>query len=501
MRSARIALTTAALSALVAASAGMPLPASAATGTVVMSLNSTRDPQYPVGQSRFSDTGTVMTDGTGGFIASAGTWNVHIAPPQGQVIHPGVYPNVTGSTTTQYALADISVGSYDTGFGGVLDVLDWAAGSNGVPTRFDIVFRTPTGQSAQGYFGELRMGEEAAGTVALAARHLEWSPTPVGATPITAVEWLHNRSSKAVTVGAAALSGDAAQDFAITQNGCSGRSLAAGARCSLLVGFSPKKAGPRIAALSVPVGGAASTVSLAGAAPLGTNRLTTSGGDELDKGTTNTWAQGGTTFLYSYKNGCGYTVGDLSPYGLGDDSRRFEVAVGPRDTPPGPGTYAVSSDCGKRGTKPLLISESGYTLTADGSATVHHLDVDAYDVLTAVDVSFTLQGLKGTMTGRLQYQARFDYSAPKAPTGVVASGTGVRWAASASSDAVASIARLVPASAPLGTLTPTSGYPVSAGTGTSATVALPRSGTAYRLVVFAVDAAGNVSAPASVAIG
>lgn len=507
-RSTRIALAALAVGALSLTSLPITAATAATTGApLIASLSTTRDPAYSQNQPRFGDTGMVQTDGQGGFIAYSSGWNMTIAPPDGQVLHPGVYSDVdSGARTSQHAYADIAVGSFDLGFSGTIDVLDWTADSRGVPTRFDVVFRDPGLGSANGEFGELRMGEDT-DAMHLAATHLEWSPTPVASVPITALEWLHNTSSAAVRVGTAALGGDAKADWTLTADGCSGRTLGAGARCSMTVGFSPKQGGPRVAALSIPIGSSVRTVSLSGDAPLGTTRLTTSGQDFIDQGTTHVWADGGFTQLGTWKGGCGEWFGNIESYGKDDGTNdfMFELA-GPDAGPVTVGTHQTGDCDYGSGTSTLIPTGLGHGFSDSvGTETVHRYDVAADGSPTVVDVTFSVHDEfdpTHPMTGTLLYRFRSDTTAPAAPTAVRVATSGsarvITWTRSSSADAVKSIARLVEGSG--SGATATSGLPIAAGTGTTATLPALRAGRAYTVVVFAVDASGNTSAAGHLAV-
>jgi hypothetical protein len=102
------------------------------------------------------------------------------------------------------------------------------------------------------------------------------------------------------------------------------------------------------------------------------------------------------------------------------------------------------------------------------------------------------------MTAHLLWQYRSHTTPPKAPTGLGISGSSVHWTKSASRDAVESIARLVPGTGQ--DATPTTGYALSGGSATSATLPILTPGESYTIEVFAVDATGNVSAAVKQAV-
>jgi len=71
------------------------------------------------------------------------------------------------------------------------------------------------------------------------------------------------------TSSTASITGAAASDFALTTNGCAGRSLSAGASCTLTIAFSPGQPGARTAIVTVSgTGGASATIRLSGTGQL-----------------------------------------------------------------------------------------------------------------------------------------------------------------------------------------------------------------------------------------
>ena len=473
----------------------------------IVALTATGLPGYPDTQPRFGDVGTFSMFGAyyaNGFqLADPGptredTWWIQFAPPAGQSFHRGHYPVVDSNQTPGQAFGDIIVGSDELGFHGDIDVLDWVPGPNNLPSRFDIVFRD--GESVangQGYFGEVRLGEPNEGAVHLGLRHIEWPSTAVGSTRITATEWLHNTSAGAVSIGSPQLTGVNAGDWRVTSDSCPAQ-LAAGATCSMVLGYSPKAGGPRVAALVVPVGGRRQTVSLTGEAPLGTSSLTYSGTDWVSGGMTNSFPNGKYVMEAKLTPSGIFAWTESTPYvdwydptvwmdapGGGPLALGTHTTVGatPRsDTQYGESTWGLGRGCGSYA----------------GSMTVHAFTLDASGVPSMANIDYTErcveeQDPSKVMTAHLLWQYRSDTTPPKTPTGIGISGSTVHWIKSASSDAVESIARLVPGDGQ--DATPTSGYPLSAGSATSATLPRLTAGETYTVEVFAVDSTGNVSSP------
>jgi hypothetical protein len=129
--------------------------------------------------------------------------------------------------------------------------------------------------------------------------------------------------------------------------------------------------------------------------------------------------------------------------------------------------------------------------------TVHAFTVDATGAPAMANIDYTQRCVEEdpskVMTARLLWQYRSDTTPPLPPTGIGISGASVRWTKSASGDAVESIARLVAGTGQ--DATPTTGYALSSGSATSATLPALTHGETYTIEVFAVDATGNVSRP------
>ncbi|PYY32267.1 hypothetical protein DEI89_13655 [Curtobacterium sp. MCBD17_030] len=147
------------------------------------------------------------------------------------------------------------------------------------------------------------------------------------------------------------------------------------------------------------------------------------------------------------------------------------------------------------------VNSSGCNTT--GTETVKQfLNDPATGLPDTVDMSFTQYCFdKIPQTGTLKWQARSDVTAPAAPTAAKVSATTPRkvtWKASASKDAKSVVARLVQGTG--AGATAQSGTPLTV-SGTTATVPSVPSGQQYTVLLFSVDAAGNVSKPATVRFG
>lgn len=98
---------------------------------------------------------------------------------------------------------------------------------------------------------EIRYGVDADLALTMAAPMAAGPLTTHGGTPVTQTVTLGNRGPLPVRVGPATVAGDAAADWAVAANACTGTSLAAGETCSLTVRFATATGGARNARLEV----------------------------------------------------------------------------------------------------------------------------------------------------------------------------------------------------------------------------------------------------------
>lgn len=441
---------------------------------------------------------------SGSSLSGGSGYSFSITPPPGGSLQPGdqlimMLPNGTPDPS------QTTVNMQYNGFGadaeqGELNIRDLAWDATGRITRFDISFTQLPGTGPYGFSAEMRMGENEGTSVDLGARALEWLETPVGFPVQTQTEWLHNVGSSAVAIGATSVSGGASADYSVRTDSCSGRTLAAGAQCSIGVGFSPTGPGPRAASLNLHVGGTVQQVSLAGQGSLGTSSITTSGSDELDLGTTHSLVAGSS---YAIAARPGYHWQTMSP--SGDDSTQTTVDISTEDgrEPLAVGVHPTVSYTASAGTGAYgeTTAVNGYSCGWNtGSMDVKAFAVDAYDYPTLANITYTQTCGNETkpMTGVLLWHWRSDITPPAAPTAVAVSTTSPRtasWHPSASTDVARTIARLVEGSG--AAATPASGYPLSDGSATSAMLPALQNNERYTVVVFAVDTSGNTSAAGS----
>jgi hypothetical protein len=425
---------------------------------------------------------------------------VTITPPAGQDLHVGHYQS-SRSGTGAPAEVVITRGSGSWTTEGVFDVLDIAANADGTLTRVDIVFQTDFPDAGRAYFGQVRLGQPGT-ALTPSATHLTFPQVPVRSARVWAQESFHNTSGAPMTLGAVGLSGWSPTDWATAGDTCSGTTLAPDASCTVRVGFSPLGAGPRTAVLSVPAGGATVTTSLAGTAPIGTTRITSTGTDSVHRGATFTddEADHRTRIEQQYSaEGRWWFGADQVESGvsgahlLGLSVPGNTLALGKH----------VLTDFGD-------FQRNGLSLGANGlscgsvSGTENVLDVARRPdgTLLRAHIRFTTVCGDGSggATAELQWRDRADVTAPARPAALTVSGAPrtVRWTRSASSDARTTVVRLVAGDGAGATVT--SGLPVAmAATGTAAMPTVV-TGEQYTLMAWPVDRTGNVGTPRTLAV-
>ncbi|GAB2586648.1 hypothetical protein GCM10009593_27110 [Microlunatus antarcticus] len=406
-------------------------------------------------------------------------------------LHVGVFANIQPSPDTGDPTIDDFTDRAFEPLHGEFDVLDLATDSDGHFTRFDIVFITSTTFAPNTVFGEVRLNEDAPSTVVSpSATALRWPLVRRHSDPLWAVETLTNTSTSKVKLGKADLTRGATSDYRIRKDRCSHHTLAPGASCTLQVGFSPTHGGPRDAVLEVPTGTQAVTMSLAGAAAIGTTKLTVTGSYAPHDKKKTTYRDISVDSDYDRTSSTtGYRFSGIVQ--TGNQPHGFEIEVGgPR--PFTSGTYSTHEDVTPQ--EPYVF---GFLLdyrcyNQAGTITIHDFQTDARNVPTEADIDIVQHCDHVTLKGRLQWQDRDDTRAPSKPTKLRITGGKARWTHSSSKDYAATVVRVVPGT---GTdATPLNGYPVSSSRATSAALPTLTKGQSYTLLAYSLDETGNASA-------
>jgi hypothetical protein len=141
----------------------------------------------------------------------------------------------------------------------------FAANKGGMGTLFNGHFTTAEIADLAAFIGNPTV--TAAPAAAVNPASLSFAATTIGQSASPLATTLSNTGNAALTVGTLSLSGAAAGDYAISGGTCAnGASLAAGASCTVQIGFKPAAAGARSASLVIAhnATGGSSTVALSG---------------------------------------------------------------------------------------------------------------------------------------------------------------------------------------------------------------------------------------------
>ena len=141
----------------------------------------------------------------------------------------------------------------------------FAANKGGMGTLFNGKFTTAEIADLAAFIGNPTV--TAAPAAAVNPASLSFAATTIGQSASPLATTLSNTGNAALTVGTLSLSGAAAGDYAISGGTCAnGTSLAAGASCTVQIGFKPSAAGARGASLVIAhnATGGSSTVALSG---------------------------------------------------------------------------------------------------------------------------------------------------------------------------------------------------------------------------------------------
>jgi hypothetical protein len=492
--------------AVIAAPVATAVPADPAA-TLVASITSTFDPATPGGKQGSwyagnSSTGApilttahLRVGAVGG--PAANGFSLDLYPPAGQVLHAGYYAGVQTGWGGQSGHANVafSYGRAIENYQGDVEIRDFAATADGTVTRFALLFHLRTEAVADNLFGEIRLGEPEPSGHVLSARAVDWPRLPVGSPPAWSTEWLHNTSDHREGVGQAAFAGGSTGDFRLANDTCSGTSLAAGNSCSVRIGFTPRRAGPRGSILTFPIDGQLDTVQLTGSAPAGSSSLVTFGPDYIDSNQRWRYVDGPDQISAGFHSGF-LGFGESRIYDPGFDSEVMWLTV-PRGHTFTLGTHLTRSandlnryglsvyghgrGCGsysgKIDIKQLLLASDGNPIRADITFT------QICDEAPAVH-----------MTGELRWRLAPDITPPPPITQLrVTSTRTVTWTAPRVADFSYTRVRVT-----TGAVDPravaAAGYLVYIGPGQTARLPALTPGLRYILSARTVDTTGNLSA-------
>lgn len=410
-------------------------------------------------------------------------------------LHTGVYPDVQPQADTGTLSFDVYGDRDFEPFHGEFDVLDLATDADGNFTRLDIVFITSTLDYENTAFGEVRLNEPGSSSaLSPSALALRWPTMPRDLARTYAVETLTNTSGSALRLGTAKIRDGSTDDFHLRKDRCSHRTLTVGASCTLEVGFSATRGGPRNAILDIPAGPSHLTVSLAGTGRIGTTKITASG-SAVRGGKTTVWKK---IFIYPEYERAKPNLSYVWEAGVDTQGRSHHI----RTTLYGPQPLATGNHPVNTG-EPYSFNTLFDSHCGDqhdyqhGTIDIKKFRTDNTNIPVDAKINFDEDCGTKNYHGQLQWQDRDDTTPPTTPSNLRIVNGKARWKNSPARDYASTVARVLPGAGSDGL--PVNGYPVSSGRATSA--ALPRlaNGHNYTLLVWSVDKTGNVSAPATLA--
>lgn len=475
---------TSMVGAVLAGLGAQPAQAAPITSGVIQIIS----PSYGTkGATEFSDGADVQVvtaDTTRGVVARSAVINGHspsfeLTPPEGKPLTTGTY-RLVGEQTYVRAVPEVKINSEFQS--GVLDIIDIQSDpTNGTITRLDAVIDG---------VGEFRFGEDEPGSVVLGLRTVVFPKTFIDLPKISRKQTVHNTGTQSVTLGAPVISGLSKQSFSVSANSC-GTTLAAGATCTYSIDFRPVVKGPAAATLAMRTGSATQVVSLAGSSYLGTTKMSTSGKDLVNKGTT-TRAVSSSSRMYALPLHSGWDFFANTRKGNDNIMGVFLDAPGTGAIPVG--SRPTTGDLGNGHS--VRVTAHSYTCDTKGTENIKQFTLDPVSGLPdAVDATFSQRCVgPAVQTSSLQWQARADAKAPSPVSELTLSATAPRqatWKASPSKDLSYVIARLVQGNG--AGATPSTGRTLAVNGGTSAVLPAVPAGQQYSVVLFAVDTSGNVS--------
>jgi hypothetical protein len=360
------------------------------------------------GYARTDELSIAMGGGTGNR-----PFDLDLRAPTGEPFHTGKYYGDDVDGVRGYGtLGEGSYGCPNLRF----TILDIASSGTAI-TRLDVRFQTTCNYTSNDnavIFGELQLGEpSAAPNVVTGARSFSWPHIPVGTrSPALLPLWFRNTGTTALAVGAATWSGANSSDFPVVSNGCSGKTLASHASCSVVLAFAPRAAGTRSATLTVPIGGRNIPTVVAGTGPAGRTllRINSQPGD---------WVGGGRSYLMTDAQ----TRMQVDTQGPGSFSATTQNATAAwwiliEDRTGGPltvGTHQATDS--PYGFRFLVTGEGRGCASSTGTVTIKQVSFDADHAPTAFDATFTQtcnDSPGGSLTGEIAYRAT---TTPVAATG------------------------------------------------------------------------------------
>jgi hypothetical protein len=280
------------------------------------------------------------------------------AAAPGQPFGPGVYTGATGSPGSAPGHPAFTLSNKHficTSGRSIFEVKEFATNPDGTLRTAWIVFELRCGDGVPSTFGEVRLGDSvAAGDARSSPRVMRFPTTDAGVVD-RSYPFTFTATGPSV-LGPALTSGDGADQFAITDDGCAGRVLAAGATCQVQVAHRPTEPGTATAALSIPVPGQATAQSTLQAHAHGGVTRFTLRGNPHQHGDVDRFVE------YTPANGRFYIDGDLDTPALwavgheywGSGNYMRAMMVGPQFQTVRAGDYPGAREMGTETGAPVL---------------------------------------------------------------------------------------------------------------------------------------------------
>ncbi len=506
---------------LVPGAASISAASASASGNIVITAFS--DPGSYIGNgvpqefdatnASFSGTATptgLSLSATGGTEGSS--WTFIVDPPPGTGFRVGYYPKVqmAGNGSQAWGYAGLDIGNSSAGCGGRItgwiEVRDLAVSGSAI-TRLDLLYEQHCDGGVYAVFGQIRIGEPQPPGLIVSSDSITWPLIPgmgTGTRGDTVPVFVRNTSATPVPIGSAAVRGQAAADYSLSSDTCSGLSLAPGASCALDVSFTATTRGARSAALRLPLGTRTYQVQLDAVVRPGTTSLTlhSQPGDPVGQGNNYSFTGANASLTDMGSSLSGFTGGAVPTSGAA--TWGVAMSAAPGDIIAAGSTYRdVTRYVPLAAGNALLVSDTTYTQCnyITGSFTVRQAVFSPVDdSLENFDGTFIqyCDGASGALTGEMKYDAEPVLTAPSV-SGLTAVSTGsgldITWANPASTGYRYTLVRIVSSASPAG-VAPFAGTALYAGTGTSAVAHGLASGQTYTVVAYTVDKYGNSSYPA-----
>ena len=190
---------------------------------------------------------------TGG--ADGQDFDLRFDAPSGERLHPGLYDGAQRAPFQQPGRPGLAIDANGRGCNaasGRFDVKDILTRVDGSIERLWLTFEQHCERKRPALFGEVRIGfADIDDPLLVTPRSLWWPDTDLGDAEAIVPVTVSNQGTRPITLRPADIFGWHSRDFPLKTDRCAGVTLAPGASCEVLVGFRPRAAGPRVAAVEI----------------------------------------------------------------------------------------------------------------------------------------------------------------------------------------------------------------------------------------------------------